>query len=371
MRKEIFRMDRADAVALLGRAPFVHVASTTPDGEPVLRAVHAVVVGDRLLFHGAPAGEKMDVIGRRAIASAEEVVASIPSYFVDPERACPATTFYRSAQAHGTIERVEDAALKAAMLAALMAKHQPEGGHAPIDAESALYRKAIAGVLVLAVPLDSVDGKAKLGQNRTPEEITRILGLLWARGAPGDAAAIELIRAKNRGAPARVFLDAPVGATLACAMGEADAEEAAEMLVGAYWNVGIDRGKIRAGLLGSQAWVGARDRSGALVATARAISDGAKRAWIYDVLVAPAWRRRGLGQVIMKLLLDHPALRRVWTVLLNTRDADGFYEAFGFRARLVRTLRGERNAEMILERAEAPRGEEKREPASPLASASK
>ena len=119
-------MDRASAIELLAKANIVHVASSTAEGEPVLRAMHAVVVDDWVLFHAAPAGEKMDVLGRRAVVSAEEFVASIPSYFVDPERACPATTFYRSVQVHGTIDRIDDALTKAKMLAALMAKHQPE-----------------------------------------------------------------------------------------------------------------------------------------------------------------------------------------------------------------------------------------------------
>ncbi len=125
-------MERAEAVALLERSGVVHLASTTADGAPVLRTVHGVVVRGALAFHGAPAGEKMEVIGREAVVSAEEVVAAIPSYFIDPERACPATTLYRSAQVHGRVERVDDAEEKAEVLSALMHRFQPEGGHVPI-----------------------------------------------------------------------------------------------------------------------------------------------------------------------------------------------------------------------------------------------
>ncbi|MDI1445799.1 GNAT family N-acetyltransferase [Polyangium sp. 6x1] len=359
-------MDRAGAVALLARAPAVHLASTTPEGEPVLRVLHGVVVGDHLLFHGAPVGEKMDVVGRRAVISAEEIVASIPSYFVDPERACPATTFYRSAQVHGTIERVDAPHLKAAMLAALMEKYQPEGGYAPIDAEHPLYKKAVAGVLVLGVSLERLDGKAKLGQNRTPAEIGRLLDLLWARGAPGDARAIDLVRAASPSLAAPSFLEAPADATLLCAMGEADADEATALLVGTYWCEGTSSDRIRRSLLGSSAWVGARDRSGALVGTARAIADGARRAWIYDVIVDDAWRGRGLGRALMRLLLNHPAVRGAETVLLRTRDAMGFYEPFGFRTRHVHRTDGREIHEMILARTEASG-----EAACPLASAGK
>lgn len=343
-------MERERAIAFLSRAPFVHIASATPDGEPVLRVVHAVVIGDKLLFHGAPAGEKMDIIGRRAVVSYEEVVASIPSYFVDPERACPATTFYESVQAHGVIERVEDPVLKAEMLSALMGKHQPEGGHVPIDARHDLYRKPVAGILVLALSLADVDGKAKLGQNRTPEEVSRIAELLWKRGEKGDALAVDLVLRANPSAPLPAFLRAPEGVSLICAMAEEDADDAAALLEGAYWTVGLSAPQKRNAFLGSTAWVGARDLEGKLIATARAISDGSRNAWIYDVIVAPAWRGRGVGRALMRLLLDHPAVRNAAQVLLNTVDAEKLYESFGFRVRSYRDAPNHRVVEMILVR---------------------
>src|SRR5437773_11530102 len=93
-REHLFGMPRADAIALLERAPVVHFATTTPEGSPVLRTVHGVIVDDAIAFHAAPVGEKTLSLGREVVVGAEELVAQIPSYFVDPERACPATTFY-------------------------------------------------------------------------------------------------------------------------------------------------------------------------------------------------------------------------------------------------------------------------------------
>ena len=37
-----------------------------------------------------------------------------------------------------------------------------------------------------------------------------------------------------------------------------------------------------------------------------------------------------MGQAIVRLLLDHPAVRRAKTVWLGTRDAHGLYRRFGF-----------------------------------------
>jgi len=352
MRKEIFRMDRAEAVGLLQRSEVVHLASTTADGAVVLRTVHGVVVRGALAFHGAPAGEKMEIVGREAVVSAEEVVAAIPSYFIDPERACPATTLYRSVQVHGRVVRVDDAEEKAEVLSALMHRFQPEGGHVPISAGDPLYKKAVAGIMVLKVSLEQLDGKAKLAQNRSPEERQRLMAKLWERGLDGDPAAIELMRAANPGTPLPEFLRAPEGVSLSVVLGPADAPVAAELLVDAYWNAGFSSEEIAAAHLGSAAWVGARDAQGVLIATARAIGDGAKRAWIYDVMIAAPWRGRGLGEALMRLLLDHPAVRGTRRVYLGTRDAQSFYERLGFRDRRVveEPLRPWPTTEMVLAR---------------------
>jgi nitroimidazol reductase NimA-like FMN-containing flavoprotein (pyridoxamine 5'-phosphate oxidase superfamily)/GNAT superfamily N-acetyltransferase len=330
MRRAIFRMDEGEARSLLARAPHVHLASTGDDGRPILRVLHGVVDEFGIAFHGAAAGEKHEAVGRAAVVSAEEVVALLPSYFVDPERACPATTYYRSVQAHGRIERVDEPAVKARVLAALMQKLQPEGGHVPIDADHPLYRNAVRGISILRVRFERIDGKAKLGQNRKPEELAAILERLWRRGAPGDPEAVERVLAANPTTPLPGFLRAPGGARLSCALGPADLASALALLAGSYWNRGVPAEALARAHLGASAWVGARDGAGTLVATARALSDGGKIAWIYDVVVAAAWRGRGLGEALVRLLLDHPRVRGAGRILLGTVDAQPFYRRLGF-----------------------------------------
>jgi ribosomal protein S18 acetylase RimI-like enzyme/nitroimidazol reductase NimA-like FMN-containing flavoprotein (pyridoxamine 5'-phosphate oxidase superfamily) len=324
-------MDAGEARTLLARAPVVHVATTTASGEPMLRTVHGVVVGGHVAFHGAPAGEKVEAVGRPVVIAAEETVAQIPSYFVDPERACPATTYYRSVQVHGVLEEVTAPDAKALVLRALMKKFQPEGGHVPIDEAHPLYRKAIAGLMILRVPLDRMDGKAKLGQNRTPAELARVVIRLWERGLSGDARAVELVRDANPSLPTPAFLLGPDGARLVCAMVERDVAGAVELLAGEYWHEDSTPEAIAGAHRASSAWVGARDQAGRVIATARATSDETLHAFVYDVSVAPGWRGRGLGKAIVRLLLDHPAVRNARGVRLGTRDADGLYRRFGFR----------------------------------------
>ncbi|MBL9100806.1 MAG: GNAT family N-acetyltransferase [Myxococcales bacterium] len=330
MRKPVFRSTRDEALALLARSPVVRVAGTTAAGEPVLRTVHGVLVDDRLCFHGAPAGEKLDLLGRPAVVSADEIVAELPSYFFDPERACPATTYYRSVQVHGAPHEVTDRALKARALQALMEKYQPEGGHVAITADDPRYARAVDGILIVGVALDRLDGKFKLGQNRRPDELAHVLTCLWRRGHAGDPAAIEAVRHANPAVPDPPFLRAPAGARLCCAMDPADADAAAALLADTYWNVDVPPERIARAHRGAGAWVGAHDERGELVASARAVGDGAKWVDLRDVIVAPAWRGRGLGEALVRLALDHPRVRDAHAVHLHTRDATAFYERFGF-----------------------------------------
>lgn len=333
MRKTIYRGEELEARALLARAPVVHLATTDDCGAPILRSLHAILEGSGLYFHGAPAGEKMQAIGRLAVVSAEETVASIPSFFIDPERACPATTYYVSAQAHGPIEEVTDLDTKARVLAALMTKYQPEGGHVPIRASDPMYRKAIAGLLVARVRIERIDCKVKLGQNRSPEQRMRILERLWERGRMEDVAAIATILRRFPELALPAFLRVPAGSNVRLGLaiaGDDELDEVLRLLDGAYWLDGVPRGEIRAAIRRSQATVTARDERGRLVAFARAVSDG-KVAWIYDVVVAPSSRDTGIGATVMRLLLDHPAVRTARHVRLTTKDAMRFYARLGFR----------------------------------------
>ena len=178
---------------LLARAPHVHLATTTPDGLPVLRALNAALVEDFVLFHGAKAGEKSSCLGRIAVVSAVEEVAFIPSHFTNAHNACPATTLFRSVQASGRLQDIQDLDVKAKMLTALMTKYQPEGGYAPIDPNTPEYRGEVKGVRVFGLKIQSLKTKLKLAQNKPEEVRNRLIAGLKRRNAPGDAAAIEAI----------------------------------------------------------------------------------------------------------------------------------------------------------------------------------
>ena len=360
MRRGEFSWPRDAAVAFLAEQPTVHLASSLEDGTPVFRTVHGVVCDGWLCFHSAPRGEKTGLLGRPAVLCSEETVAVIPSTFFDPERACPATTYYRSAQVHGLIEEITAPDLKARALQALMEKLQPGGGYTPITATHPFYRAPVRGLLIAGVRLDLVEGKAKLAQNRRPEEISALLVRLWERGDPGDPRAIELLREANPAAPTPGFLLGPPGVTLHAWLDAPVASESAALLADAYWNDGFSAQELRDAHAGASAWVGARDERGRLVASARAISDGAKNAWIYDVIVEHGRRGEGLGAAVLRLLLDHPRVRRARRVFLGTRDAQELYRRLGFTERSGLPPRPYTTTEMVLLRTPEVPGAEKK-----------
>lgn len=353
MRHALYRMEREEAIAILAAAPTFHLAAALEDGTPVLRTFNGVVVDGALAFHGAPAGEKVGMLGRMAVASVEELVASIPSYFVDPSDACRATSYYRSVQVQGLIEPVEDLEEKARILDALMAKYQPEGHYRPVTMDSPQAIGALGRVMICRMSLANLSGKAKLGQNRKPAELSGVIEGLWARGLAGDPRAIDLVRAANPGHLVPDFLQSPEGTRLCCALGKDEVEEAVELLSLSYWNTDRTKEQLARAQLGSSAWVGAKDEQGRLIATARAISDESKYAWVYDVMVAPDWQGRGLGKALMLLLLDHPRVRNTTAVFLSTRDAQDLYAKLGFKDRALLPPKPYPSTEMILQRKAA------------------
>ena len=143
-----------------------------------------------LYFHGSPAGEKVATAQQNPAASCLVVDAHalLPSTFFDPENACPATQFFKSVLVKGHVRLVEDPAEKARALQALMEKLQPEGGFDPIAADNPRYQAALRGVAVLALSMESVTGKFKLGQNLSPETGGADHGAAGAAGRPAGPA---------------------------------------------------------------------------------------------------------------------------------------------------------------------------------------
>lgn len=326
-------MPDAEARAMLAAAKEMTFAAIgkSNDGtpSPVLRVVNTWVAGDSIYFHGAPAGEKMTTMGSAAVFETSRVVARLPSWFVDPERACPATTLYEAVQAHGILREVEDRVEKTRALAGLLEKLQPEGRYVPLDAP--MYEKTLDGLLVVRMDVTHVDGKRKVCQNRTPKERSRIIEQLFLRGDPGDAEAIETIFAHNADTPVPGSLVAPQGGRFCACLPTWRHEEALLLLrQGAYWLDKTSDDTVLRSMTAPSVMVGAFDAAYRLVGIARIVAD-ARVAWLYDVFIDEKLRGTGLGLSLMKFVLTHPLVSRAAKIRLTTRDADAFYRKLGWK----------------------------------------
>jgi GNAT superfamily N-acetyltransferase len=75
---------------------------------------------------------------------------------------------------------------------------------------------------------------------------------------------------------------------------------------------------------------GAYARSGQ-VAFGRVVTDRATFAYLCDVFVESEHRGAGIGEWLVRCMLEHPELQGLRRICLMTRDAHGLYERFGFR----------------------------------------
>lgn len=96
-----------------------------------------------------------------------------------------------------------------------------------------------------------------------------------------------------------------------------------------YWAQGVARETVARSLAHSLCF-GVYDGD-QQIGLARVITDHATFAYVADVFILEAYRGQGLGKWLVECLLAHPECQglRKWT--LDTEDAHGLYEPFGFQ----------------------------------------
>ncbi len=196
-RAELEANDPALFAEVARDCPVGYLTLVTADGQPRSVALNFAALGSDIVFHGALAGEKFELMRTRPRAGFTMVkeYSFIPSHWSAPEHACPATHFFKSVEIRGRGEVVEDVALKARALQALMEKMQPEGHYTPIDHRLPMYRGPLERVGVFRVVTEAWTGKSKFGQNE-PAKLRRVfVEKLRERGGPMDlATALEIER---------------------------------------------------------------------------------------------------------------------------------------------------------------------------------
>jgi len=96
-----------------------------------------------------------------------------------------------------------------------------------------------------------------------------------------------------------------------------------------YWSTGVSRARVEQAARHSSLVVGAyhgTDQAGFL----RVVSDRTTFAWIADVFVDEAHRKKGLAKAMVQFALGHPQLQGIRQWVLMTLDAHPVYSQVGF-----------------------------------------
>lgn len=110
-----------------------------------------------------------------------------------------------------------------------------------------------------------------------------------------------------------------------------DLAKVTELLGRSFWSPGIGIDEVKKGASNSALVVGAFLKDGTQVGYARVISDKTRFAYILDVFVDENFRKKGIGQLMMKHILSNDELKNIYQWLLITKDAHGVYEKVGFK----------------------------------------
>ena len=110
-----------------------------------------------------------------------------------------------------------------------------------------------------------------------------------------------------------------------------------------WWTQHRDRADVERMLAGSDMVIAAVTDGGErreLAGFVRAITDGVYRATIFDLIVAPAWRSRGLGAALLERAHSHPALERCRRIeLICLEEMVPWYRRFGYEVSSPEHLR--------------------------------
>jgi len=101
-------------------------------------------------------------------------------------------------------------------------------------------------------------------------------------------------------------------------------------LVRSYWSPGIPYSTVEHAARHSLCFGLYEKAGGRQVGLARVVTDHATFAYLCDVYVLEEHRGHGLGKLLMRAVMAHPALTGARRAMLGTRDAHGLYRQFGF-----------------------------------------
>lgn len=102
---------------------------------------------------------------------------------------------------------------------------------------------------------------------------------------------------------------------------------------GGWWKESYDKSAINSMISGSFAFAVAIDSTtGKAIGMGRIISDGTSDAYIQDMVVLTEYRGQGIGERLVKSLIDHCTSKGIiWIGLIAEPGKDSFYMTMGLK----------------------------------------
>jgi uncharacterized protein len=195
-RKEFSITDRPEIEQFLSEMSFGFLGTINEDGFPDITPLNFVYYKGSVYFHGSKIGQKFKNISHHlyvTFAVASEY-ALLPSYFTDPNLACPASAFFKSVIIKGNASIIDDLEEKAEVFMAFMEKLQPEGGYQPIEVNNPDYKRNLKGVMLVKISTVDISAKFKFGQNLNETKFNQVIAGLEKRGAEKDQQTIDYMK---------------------------------------------------------------------------------------------------------------------------------------------------------------------------------
>ncbi|HEX2208507.1 MAG TPA: FMN-binding negative transcriptional regulator [Longimicrobium sp.] len=185
----------ADVEALIAGALAGRLVTVDPGGEAHVGIFPFVPAGTVVQLHLTnhdPQLEHLRARGR-CLFQVDDVLTTIPSYWIDPEVATYADLYYRSVTLRGRAEVTASGPGLVAHLDALLERHQGTGRHAPVAEKPELYGAALTRLSLVEITVDDVLVKFKLGQQEPSAVRTAIASCLRERAGASDIAAAGFV----------------------------------------------------------------------------------------------------------------------------------------------------------------------------------
>ena len=191
--------DQQQIIDILEEAIIGRMATIGADGFPYITPVNYVFHNDKIYFHCAHKGEKIDNIIRddKVCFEVDTPMSYLEVAFNRQNKACAVHELYKCVIIRGRAKVVTDVETKIDALNALVASHEGNRDFIAITPEEPMVK---ACAVVEIIP-ESMTGKADLAQNKSDEDQRTIAADLAVRGLPGDLEAVKAMGFELAGGP--------------------------------------------------------------------------------------------------------------------------------------------------------------------------